>query len=155
MSHRSSTLLLSLPPIHAFDFFPLKTEFFFFYFSKGACKQGNSNCMFLCCGYLHSQDPISLRKSVCSVSSFPYSLFFFPTSTKALKTKIYSSFCFFFCVTVTACISVAEEWSRQAGGFLCSVLLGPLKRSPQRNTYSNCANWVSHDCYLSLILTKR
>lgn len=30
MSHRSSTLLLSLPPIHAFGFFPLKTDFFFF-----------------------------------------------------------------------------------------------------------------------------
>lgn len=155
MSHRSSTLLLSLPPFHAFDiFFPPKDCYFYIcIFSQGACKQGNSNCMILCYGYNHSQDQISLRKKVF-VPSFPHSLSFFPISTKTLKTKICSSFLLFH-VTVTACISVAEEWSRQAGVFFCSVLLGPLKTSPQRNMYSNCANWVSHACYLSLILTKR
>lgn len=152
MSHRSSTLLPPFPPPCIWFFFP--KDWFFFYFSQGSRKQGNSNWMILCCGYFYSQDQISLRKSVCSVPSFPHSLFFFPISTKALKTKICSSFCFFALPWQHVSLLLKNEAGRLEF-FLRSVLLGTLKRSPQRNTYSNCANWVSHACYLSLILTKR
>lgn len=71
MSHRSSTLLLSLPPIHAFDFFPLKTEFFFFIFPKELANREIQTACFCAVVTYTAKTPFLLEKVFALFLLFP------------------------------------------------------------------------------------